>query len=79
MDEVPFFANTVDNTHCVQACFRMALKYFLPELDFNFGKLDAMTHKVEKKGTWWFPGLVELKKLGIQSKMICAFDYKRYL
>jgi hypothetical protein len=70
MKNVVFFANTADGTHCVQATFRMMLKYFLPELDFNWQKLDKMSHKSPGKGTWWFPMVLEMKKVGLKTKYI---------
>jgi hypothetical protein len=78
MEKIPFYANTDDDTHCVQACFKMMLGYFLPEQEFSFKELDVLTHKVEGKGTWWFPALAEFNKMGIQSKVIELFDYQKY-
>lgn len=78
MKNVPFFSNTDDDTHCVQAVFRMALKYFLPKSDFSWQELDRMSKKQPAKGTWWFPMIAEFKKLGINSTYIEAFDYQKY-
>jgi hypothetical protein len=75
MKPVPFFANTSDDTHCVQASFKIMLKYFLPERDFTFVELDKMSQKRPGKGTWWPPMLLELKKLGFKVKDIESFDY----
>src|SRR5436190_24154795 len=79
MKQVPFFANTADDTHCVQAAFKMMLKYYLPERDFSWEELDKMSHKVQGKGTWWFPIIVELERIGFKSKNIEIFDYQKYL
>jgi len=75
---IPFYANTGDNKRCVQACFRMMLAYFLPEREFSWTELDIVSHKVEGKGTWWFPAFVEFEKLGIKTQMVSPFDYQRF-
>jgi len=75
---VPFYSNTSDNTHCVQACFRMVLKHFLPDKDFSWKKLAQITKKEKGKGTWWFPALIKLKKLGVESQLIDPFDYEQF-
>jgi len=79
MREPPFYANTPDRTHCLQAGFRIMLKHFLPSQDFSWAKLDKMTHKVHGKGTWWFPMAAELQKLGLKTRIIEYFDYQRFL
>lgn len=78
MKDVPFFANTPDDTHCVQASFRIMLKYFMSERDFSYDQLDEMSQKQPGKGTWWPPMLIELQKLGLQVKNIEGFDYGKY-
>lgn len=78
MDEVPFFANTPDDTHCVQASFRIMLKYFMPERDFSYDQLDKMSQKQPGKGTWWPPLLLEIQKLGFLVKDIESFDYRAF-
>jgi hypothetical protein len=78
MKQVPFFANTPDDTHCVQASFRIMLKYFRPEQDFSFEQLDKMSQKQPGLGTWWPPMLMELRELGFLVKNIEGFDYQRF-
>jgi len=78
MKNVTFYANTADDTHCVQASFRIMLKYFLPELEFTYDHLDVMSQKQSGKGTWWPPMLIELQKLGLRVKCIEGFDYKNF-
>jgi hypothetical protein len=78
MQKVPFFANTPDDTHCVQAAFKMMLKYFMPERDFSFNQLDKLSRKEPSKGTWWLPLLLELSKLEISVKDIEPFNYTRF-
>jgi len=76
--DVPFFSNTPDDTHCVQAALRMVLKYFLPERDFSWEELDKATAKVEGKWTWTMAGLVWMKGLGFMVKDIEDFDYAAF-
>jgi hypothetical protein len=78
MKKVPFFANTPDDTHCVQAGFATMLKFFLPERDFSYERLDEMSQRQPGKGTWWPPMLIELQNLGLEVKCIEGFDYKRF-
>lgn len=78
MKKVPFFANTPDDTHCVQAGFRIMLKYFLPEREFSYEQLDRMSRKQPGKGTWWPPMLIELQKLGLRVKCVEGFSYEEF-
>lgn len=78
MKKVPFFANTADDTHCVQAAFKMMLKYFLPERDFSFAELDRMSRRTAGKGTWWPPMLLALQALGLEARCIEGFDYEMF-
>jgi len=48
--EVPFYPNTEDNTHCLQACLKMVLKYFIQEKEYSYEDLDRVTAKVP--GLW---------------------------
>ena len=52
MRNIPFFANSADNTHCVQAAFDTILKTFLLERDFSIYELDELTKKASGKATW---------------------------
>lgn len=49
MKNVPFFANTADDTHCVQTSFKIMLKFFLPNRDFGWEELDKLSHKTTAK------------------------------
>lgn len=75
---VPFFSNTPDDTHCVQAAFRMVLKYFFSKKTFNWEKMDQLTGK--KKGLWTWPmiGLMNLKKMGFDVLHFTLFDYEKF-
>jgi hypothetical protein len=76
--DVPFYANTGDGTHCVQACLMTMLKYFLPEKDYTYEEMDEFTYKQKGKGTWWFPFVLKLKKMGLQVVDVSAFDLAEF-
>jgi hypothetical protein len=71
---VPFYANTADNKHCFEASIRMVLKYFLPEQDFSWDKLDEMSAKVPGKATWPQQTLINLHNMGFDIALIEGFD-----
>lgn len=75
---VLFYANSADNTHCVQACLKSILKFFLPDKEFSFKQLDQMTRKIEDKGTWFFTIFPDLIKQGFDIVQIENFDYLRF-
>lgn len=43
MKKVPFYPNTPDQTHCVQAGIKIVLKSFLPDRDFSMEELEKLT------------------------------------
>lgn len=63
---VPFFPNEPDDNHCVQAAYRMILKYFLPDQDFSLADLSRLTGKPAKGGTWAAAGHLWLKRHGFE-------------
>ena len=75
--KVPFFANTPDDTHCYQAAIRSVLKYFLPNKDYSWKKLDKLTGKKEGKWTWPLKAMIELKRMGFDVVNMEDFDYER--
>lgn len=76
--DIPFFPNTPDDTHCVQASLKMVMKYFWPAKDFSFDELDKITAKVPNMWTWPFAGDIWLSEHGIEVKTIQIFDIKRF-
>lgn len=74
---VPFYANTPDDTHCFQASLKMILKYFLPDKDYSWEELDKLTAKKKDKWTWAMQGLINLRKLGFEVINLEKFDYKK--
>ncbi len=75
---IPFYLNP-DNTHCYQACFKMVMKYFFPNENYSFKKLDEITAKVEGLWTWPMAGLIWLADKGVKIKVIKLFDYKKFI
>lgn len=77
MYNVPYHANP-DETHCVQAVFRMVIEYFTGEVK-SWEELDRMTRKSPDKGTWLFPALVAFVRHGFAVVNIEPMDYRRFL
>lgn len=75
---IPFYSNTPDDTHCFQACLKMALKYFLPNRDFSWRELDKMSAKKKNLWTWPIAAILNLKKLGFDIIVIENFNYERF-
>jgi hypothetical protein len=76
---VPFYANTRDDTHCFQAALRMVLKYFLPDRDFSWEELDAITAKKIGLSTWPMAGLCWLVAQGFEVLSMQQFDYRQFI
>lgn len=79
MKKVPFYANTPDDTHCLQASLKMVLKYFLPDKDYSWKQLEKMTAKAPGKATWPQKMLLSLNDMGFETVMIEAFDGKAFI
>ena len=75
---VPFFPNTTDDTHCLQAVLKMVLKYFQPEKNFSFDELDVLSDKVPGKWTWATRALINLHKMGYKLVNMEDFDYQSF-
>lgn len=76
--KVPFYSNTPDNMHCLQAVIRMVLKYFLSEREFSWKQLDKMTAKKKDRWTWSMWVMLNLKKMGFDIVNMEDFDYERF-
>lgn len=77
--DVPFFANTSDDTHCYQAALKMVLKYFQPKKEYSFAELDKLTAKVEGLWTWPTQGLLYLHTMGFNIVHISDFSIKEFV
>ena len=75
---VPFFPNTADNTHCLQAVLKMILKYFEPQKDYSFEELNILSDKAPEKWTWATRALINLHKMGYRLVNMEDFDYQKF-
>ena len=79
MKLVPFYANTPDGTHCLQAALRSVLKYYTPEKEYTWEELEKMTAKKEGLWTWGFQAAISMKQLGFDVDMREDFDYEKFI
>lgn len=70
-----FVPNSSDDTHCVNAVFRMLYKTFLGR-DISWEEIDARTKAQPGKGTWTIGGDILLAKAGISVVNIEPVDYQ---
>lgn len=70
----PFVPNSDDDTHCVNAVFRMVLKYYTNQ-DVMWDEIDTLTGAIPGKGTWTIGGDIALAKRGIKVTNIEPVDY----
>lgn len=57
----------------------MAVKYFLPNVNYNWDELDALTAKKPGLWTWPLAGILWLKSLGFDTYIVSNFDYDRFV
>ena len=74
--KIPFYANLKDDNHCLQACFKMVLKYYFPKRNYSFKELDKVSQHISGKWTWQGAFLLVLYKMGFEIVNIDAFDLK---
>ena len=80
MKVVPFFPNSDDNLHCLQACVKSVLAYYFPKRSFSDKKIDEQTGQIGG-WSWLCPSVVYINSLGLQTKLFCpafGFDYGRF-
>jgi len=75
--EIPFYANTPEDTRCVQACSRMILKYLL-DREFSWEELDDLMQSGAGEATSPVAALTGMTKLGLQTALITDFDHLRF-
>ena len=76
--EVPFYSNTEDDTHCVQASLRMMMKYFEPGNDYSWEELEVITGKNDAYWTWPLAMLIWLSDKGYDVVVEDLFDYTQF-
>lgn len=73
-----FYPNRKDNLHCCQAVTRMILKYFQPNKNYSWEKINRLTGF--KKGLWTWPLQIEIelarRGFDVYSKEL--FDYNKF-
>lgn len=77
--QVPFFANTDDDTHCLQAALKMVVKYWYPNEEYSWEDLDSLSAKVDGLWTWPTAALLWLKRKGLNVKVISPFEYQSFI
>lgn len=78
IENVPFYPNLPDDTHCFQAVLKMVLKYYLPDVNYSFTQLDKLSDKVEGMWTWATRALINLHQMGFQIVNMENFDYQEF-
>ena len=78
MLNIPFYSNTKDDSHCVQACSKSILKFYFPDKNFSFKYLDKQTNHQNNTATWDSAMLLFLSKLNFKIIYITKFDYQKF-
>jgi len=74
---IPFFENSADNIHCLQACVKSLLAHYFPEKGFSDQEIDKET--LQTGGFSWLPpSVVFLDNLGLDVKLYSKFDYGEF-
>lgn len=76
--DVPFYANTPDNTHCFQAGIKSVLKFFEPEQEYSWKELEDITAKVEGLWTWPIATMLWLSERDYQIIVKTTFNYREF-
>lgn len=75
--EAPFYSTSASQGgNCVSSVFKMVLGYFIPT-KWTWREINELTGYVRGKGTWFFPALTRLKKMGFDVVVVDTFDYAR--
>jgi len=77
--QVPFVANTTDDTHCLQAAYMSVAKYFDPDFTISMEEWSSITGYEEGLGTWANAGLVWFKENGYDVKHYELFDFEEFI
>lgn len=78
MLQIPFYSNTKDNTHCMQAVLKSVLKFHFPKKNYSFTYLDRVTAHKRGSWTWNSAFLIFLAKRGFHIINIENFNYRRF-
>lgn len=75
--EVPFVEDPDDK--CMPCSIGMVLKYFMPEKQWSMDDFVSITGYVPGKGTWPAESMVNLSKLGFETRWIEDFDNQAFI
>lgn len=77
MKNVPFYPNSQDNYHCLQACVKSIIACYLQGQNLQDKEID---NKTGQMGGWtWLPHTVcWLDDLGLSIKIYSTFDYEAF-
>lgn len=78
-NNIPFFSNTKDNTHCYQAALKIVLKHFMPYKTFSMKALDELTAHSKSLWTWPTQAIINLHKMGFEIVDIDDFDISKFI
>jgi hypothetical protein len=78
MFKIPFYKNTKDNLHCVQACLKSVLKYYFSDQTYSFKYLDKVTHHQKNKWTWDIAMMLFLVRLNFEVIYMADFDFYKF-
>ncbi len=76
--DIPFFPNTGDGTHCLQAALKMALAVHMPGRSFTYEELDVISMKLPGLWTWPTAAMLWMMREGLSLKLIEEFDYRLF-
>ncbi len=79
INRIPFYSNTADDTHCLQACMKMIAGCFWPDKNYSFGQLDSITDKRPGLWSWSESMVVWFASQGVEVKEIGNFDYEKFI
>jgi hypothetical protein len=75
---IPFYPNTKDDTHCMQAALKMVLSGFFPTEEYSFKELDRITGHIDGKWTYPYKMYNWLADKGLQVRHIELFDVNKF-
>ncbi len=78
MKKIPFYSNLKDNNHCLQACLKMVLRYYFPEKNYSYEKLNKITKHIKGMWTWQGASLIAFAKMGFDVINIENLNYKKF-
>ncbi len=74
---VPFFENSPDGVHCLQACIKSILSFYFPERVFLDKEIDEKTGHVGGFSSWLPPAAAWLHDLGLDVRLFSPVEYER--